>query len=117
MLARTSNAPLELSFTESPVDSILLLDAETSIGPATVSLHPAYEGRYTAATSFQRPSILIDYDVEDPAGKGRERHVRSLINRGTIASGIVRWYDGDVDKKLIGNVDVRTSLSPLTLRI
>ncbi|KAG6888694.1 hypothetical protein C0992_007843 [Termitomyces sp. T32_za158] len=113
----TSNSPLELFFVESPVDSILMLDATTSIGPATVSLHPAYEGRYTAVTSFQRPSILVNHDVEDPAGRGRKRQVRSLANRGPFASGTVRWYDGDDNKKLIGNVEVHTSFSPLTLRI
>ncbi|KAG6899586.1 hypothetical protein C0993_008960 [Termitomyces sp. T159_Od127] len=115
--ASTSNAPLELSFAEAPVDSILILDATTSIGPATVSLHPTYEGQYTAATSFQRPSVVINHDVEDPAGRGRKRLVRSLANRGPIVSGTVRWYDGDDNKEFIGNVEVRTSFSPLTLRI
>ncbi|KAG6887437.1 hypothetical protein C0995_015310 [Termitomyces sp. Mi166 len=117
VFARTSNAPLDLSFVEAPVDSVLSFDATTSLGPATVSLHPTYEGSYTATTSFRRPSILVNYDAEDPAGKGRQRQVHSSINRGPIASGTIRWFDGGDNKELLGNVEVRTSLAPLVLKI
>ncbi|KAG5719396.1 hypothetical protein E4T56_gene13462 [Termitomyces sp. T112] len=117
IFARTSVSPLQLSFVEAPVDSVLLLDATTSLGPAAVSLDSTYEGSYTAVTSLQRPSILFNPDVEDPAGKGRKRQMRSSPSRGPIASGTVRWSDGDDHKKLLGNVNVRTSLAPLTLKI
>ncbi|KAG6828516.1 hypothetical protein H0H92_007733 [Tricholoma furcatifolium] len=99
--AKTANAPLTLLFIDAPVDSVLNLDAFTAIAPAVVTLHHTYEGAFSATTSLRRPLIVVNRDVEDPAGKGRQRKVEQSV-RGATVSGTVRWSDGDNDKELKG---------------
>ncbi|KAG6834212.1 hypothetical protein H0H93_011148 [Arthromyces matolae] len=118
--SHTSNAPIDIIFTHAPSESTLILNSITSLGPNTVSLHPTYEGYFTAATSLGRTKVEVDEDVEDPEGKGRKR-VWRWSYRGNVASGSVQWV-GSKDEKfkkgdLKGVVDVRTSLAPVTLKL
>ncbi|KAG5650856.1 hypothetical protein H0H81_010736 [Sphagnurus paluster] len=113
--ATTSNAPIDLHFSDAPVDSTLLLDAHTSNAPANVKLHETFEGAFTASSSLKRPTVFWQGHTADPAGKGRERKV-SIDVRGTTVSGSVRW-EGENNKEVLGDVRVGTSLAPLTLRL
>ncbi|KAG6906538.1 hypothetical protein DXG01_013416 [Tephrocybe rancida] len=113
LTAKTANAPLDLHFSDAPVDSVLNVNAHTAVAPATITLHKTYEGTYTASTSLSRPRVIYEHEEEDPAGKGRQRKINWQI-RGSTVSGSARW--GDDDKELLGSVGVHTSLAPVTLR-
>ncbi|KAF4589929.1 hypothetical protein EYR38_009224 [Pleurotus pulmonarius] len=82
----TSNAPLSVDFPVAPVNSTLSLDGKTSNAPATVSLHPTYEGRFKLITSLFTP-VLEKSSVDDPSGRGRERY--TLLDHYTF-----KWKDG-----------------------
>ncbi|KAG1758343.1 hypothetical protein EDD22DRAFT_198293 [Suillus occidentalis] len=107
---QTANAPLILAYVDSPVYSQLNSMARTTNAPATVHLHSAFEGSFSVS-SFIGPS-LEPHRVEDPAGKGRERHVTSSRSRGLI-QGSVRWVGGE--RSGTGLVQVSTTLSPAKL--
>jgi hypothetical protein len=109
----TSNAALDVEFPVSPVDSTLKLTAGTSNGPATIALHPAYEGEFSLRSSVFAP-ILEERDVEDPSGNGRPRIVER--NRGGK-----RYLDGKVHYRpsgpAAGRVDVQSSNAKVTVKV
>lgn len=110
--AQTANAPLKLTYANSPVHSQLISKARTTNSPTTVRLHSAFEGSFSLS-SFIGPS-LEQHSVEDPAGKGRERHVTASRSRGHI-QGSVRWVGGEHSGGGTGFVQVSTTLSPAKL--
>ncbi|KAG9227349.1 hypothetical protein CCMSSC00406_0004112 [Pleurotus cornucopiae] len=85
----TSNAALGVDFPTAPVNSTLSLDSKTSNAPATVSLHPTYEGRFDLLSSLFTP-VLEKSSADDPSGRGRERTIESHSSRGVL-SGRVQW--------------------------
>ncbi|GLB42379.1 hypothetical protein LshimejAT787_1103940 [Lyophyllum shimeji] len=111
--ASTSNAALDLKISEAPVRHALSLDADTSLGPVLVQVHPTYEGTFDVATSLLRPEIVWK-GVEDPEGKGRRRKVE-VHTDGSRASGRIRWSDEDPESP--GKINVKTSLAPLRLEL
>ncbi|KAL4259465.1 hypothetical protein AB1N83_008607 [Pleurotus pulmonarius] len=108
----TSNAPLSVDFPVAPVNSTLSLDGKTSNAPATVSLHPTYEGRFKLITSLFTP-VLEKSSVDDPSGRGRERSIESRSSRGVL-SGRVQWRGSD---KSEGMVQVKSSIAPVVLKL
>ncbi|KAG1781998.1 hypothetical protein EV702DRAFT_500593 [Suillus placidus] len=111
--AQTANAPLTLNYVNSPVYSQLNSKARTANAPATVYLHSAFEGSFSISSSFIGPSFE-QHRVEDPAGKGRERHVTTSRSRGHI-QGSVRWVGAEHSGGGTGFVQVSTTLSPARL--
>ncbi|KAG1723120.1 uncharacterized protein EDB91DRAFT_183203 [Suillus paluster] len=111
--AQTTNAPLALTYVDSPVDSWLNSKASTRNAPATVSLHSAFEGSFSVGSSIIGPS-LEQHEVEDPAGEGRQRHITISRSRGHI-QGSVRWVGAEHSGGEIGFVQVSTTLSPARL--
>ncbi|KAG2142309.1 uncharacterized protein EDB93DRAFT_613861 [Suillus bovinus] len=110
---QTANAPFTLTYVNSPVYSQLNSKAKTANAPATVHLHSAFEGSFSISSSFLGPS-LEQHRVEDPTGKGRERHVTTSRSRGNI-QGSVRWVDAEHNGGGTGLVQVSTTLSPARL--
>ncbi|KAG5641350.1 hypothetical protein DXG03_005456 [Asterophora parasitica] len=110
----TSNAPLDLNFSDAPVNSVLLLDAHTSVSRATVQLHKTFDGTFDISSSLKRPVVVWEGNPEDPAGEGRTRKVAVDV-RGSTVSGSARWSGSD--ELIPGRVSVTTSLSPLTLKL
>ncbi|KAF8058515.1 hypothetical protein FPV67DRAFT_506362 [Lyophyllum atratum] len=110
----TSNAPLDLVVSEAPVDSVLLLDAHTSLAPARVELHKTFEGTFSVATSLKRPDVIFDGDVEDPARKERKRKIDVRVVGGVVSGST--WWSGN-EEGLLGKVSIHTSLSPATLKL
>ncbi|KAF9012711.1 hypothetical protein BDQ17DRAFT_1344494 [Cyathus striatus] len=109
--AKTSNNVAELEFPASPVDSILELEAKSTNGPLTVSLNPAYEGKFSLSTTNSPAVVSQNKDVEDPSGKGRRRN----ISRSSVwkrVQGQVSWSEKGGDR---GNVIMTTSNSPVSL--
>lgn len=109
---QTANAPLTLTYVNSPVYSQLNSKARTTNGPAAVHLHSAFEGSF-AISSFIGPS-LEQHRVEDPTGKGRERQVTISRSRGHI-QGSVHWAGAEHNEGGTGFIQVSTTLSPAKL--
>ncbi|KAG6866686.1 hypothetical protein C0991_000796 [Blastosporella zonata] len=110
--ATTSNAPLAVGISTSPLASTLRVTASTSNGPAFLSLPPAYEGQISMSTSNGAPSIKRR-NVADPSGKGRERKVRTTsLGRNTLR-GSVSWTDEEGS----GTVALRSSNSPIVIQL
>ena len=115
--AHTSNAQLDLNFLSTPLDSHLDIKAHTSNGPASVALHPAFEGRYRVDTSNARAE-LVRTDTEDPSGNERTRVIDESLRdfRRTKLEGVVFWDDEDnSDKAGRGSVELSSSNKPVTL--
>jgi len=114
----TSNDDLIIDFPSSPVDSQLDFVARTSNGLANIHLNPAYEGRFSLATSSVfRNSVLEHNDVVDPSGKKRRRQLQyKQIRRGTL-EGTVQWDGPRDERKPNGAVVVRTSNAPISLEL
>lgn len=112
----TSNSDLNIDFPASPVNSHLEVLARTSNGFANIYLNPAYEGRFSLATSSVfRTSVHEHKEVVDPSGRGRTRQLQyKQIGRGTL-EGTVQWQGSKSEEKPKGVVVVRTSNSPISL--
>ncbi|KAI0800247.1 hypothetical protein C8Q74DRAFT_1364019 [Fomes fomentarius] len=114
--ARTSNAPLHLSFVNAPVEHWLTLEAHTANAPAEVTLHKTYEGKFDLASSpFFRPVVSWGDDVEDPKGQGRKRFMHVETDSRNHVRGLAVW--GLEAKEPRGSVQVETSNSPLHLTL
>lgn len=119
--AHTSNNHLNLNFRSSPVDSQLDVKGRTSNGPASVTLHSAFEGKYHADTSNARAE-LVKADMEDPSGEGRTRvfdeSLQKAVFRHSEIEGVVFWDDEDnSDKASQGSVKLSSSNKGVTLVI
>lgn len=115
MTARTSNAPLHLSFVDAPVEHSLTLDAYSTNSPAEVTLHKTYEGKFDLASSpFIKPVVSWGDDV-DPKGQGRKRFVHVETDSRNHVRGVAVW--GLDAKEPRGSVKVETSNSPLHLTL
>jgi hypothetical protein len=91
-----------------------MLDAHTSLSATAVKLHETYEGKFSLATTLDRLDIFVDKDVEDPAGKKRERFVDfERAGRGRF-KGSVRWGEDEGAEK--GVVNIETTFAPARLR-
>lgn len=120
--ATTSNSDLHLRFAAQPVDSRLDLNAATTNGPAEVSVHPAYEGRFVLQSSTGA-HIREEKDAQDPSGYKRERHVhyREMQSGGmNVVEGRVQWWGNkgprrrhDAGGRTYGLVSVRNTNAPL----
>jgi len=100
-----------VNFTDSPVDSRLLLKANSTLSPVDVQLHSAYEGRFFLETSLSRPDVVVG-DVEDPSGQGRKRNVDIRAVKGNRIDGDVSWSGAGKDR---GEVLISSAWAPVTL--
>ncbi|KAJ3563688.1 hypothetical protein NP233_g8775 [Leucocoprinus birnbaumii] len=109
----TSNSRLDVTFQDSPVNSILTYRGSTSNSPANVYLHWTFEGRFhlNSHSPWFNP-IVNEHQVDDPTDKGRTRSVRYSNVRGYV-DGEVKWGN-EINRKK-GEVDVSTSNSRITL--
>ncbi|KAF9243212.1 hypothetical protein BU15DRAFT_72402 [Melanogaster broomeanus] len=113
----SSNGSIGLTFTDSPVDSVLKCRAHTSLGKVSVELDSAYEGSYSLQNRLGSMTVEERQGVEDPAGNGRQRKV-SVNRRRGLVSGSVNWVDSDgTSSGNKGSVVVETSLSTVKLVI
>ena len=120
--ASTRNGALDLSFPEQPPDSTLTLTARTSNSPATVRLHPAFEGRFELATANGHLEFAPDEHAEDPARRGRTRSWALTERTMKVRRGIVTWGspgdpDPGRDSSLRGRVSVETLNDGVKLQV
>ena len=94
--------------TSQPADSTLSLSAHASNSPASVHLHPAFEGAFELATANGPVVFDVDMKVEDPARRGRGR--MWVISERTMRAwrGLVAWGPPDDGRTLRGRVVVET---------
>ncbi|KAJ3508822.1 hypothetical protein NLJ89_g5547 [Agrocybe chaxingu] len=117
----TNNSPVRISFPTAPVNSTLVLTGTTSNSPATVELHPTYEGTVSLSTSsWFAAELRWDGDVEDPSGDGRRRLVDESNRRRGVFEGAIHWVDGSGRKRdpaTDGKVTVHSSNSPVRVHV
>ncbi|KAJ6540446.1 hypothetical protein B0H19DRAFT_1077851 [Mycena capillaripes] len=95
------------------------LDASTSGALASVSLSPQYEGTYDLRTSLGGHVCVEEgeKEINDPAGRGRNRTVSRRNSTGERAQGSIYWsYDGEPTEGVLrGAVKVTTSAATVKL--
>ncbi|KAF5381737.1 hypothetical protein D9615_005390 [Tricholomella constricta] len=114
----TSNGKLNINMPRNQFgdNATFYLDASTSNAPATVMLHPDYEGNYDLKTSIA-DALIEETDMKDPSGMGRERTVERTSG-GHRARGSIFWsYNGEPSEegKKRGSVKVRSSKLPVKM--
>ncbi|KAF5381736.1 hypothetical protein D9615_005391 [Tricholomella constricta] len=114
----TSNGKLNVNMPRQPFggNASFYLDASTSNAPATVVLHPDYEGTYDLKTSVA-DALIEETDMKDPSGMGRERTVERT-SEGHRTRGSIFWsYNGEPSEegKKRGSVRVRSSKLPVKM--
>ena len=95
-----------------------MLSAHTSNSPATVHLHPAFEGQFEIATANGHLAFVPDDRVADPAHRGRTRSW--LLTERTMRAwrGLVTWGGlNDHERVLKGRVSVDTLNDGVELRV
>jgi hypothetical protein len=113
--AQTTNAPLLLSFSDSPPDHTLHLRVSTTKNSADVHLHRTFEGAFSAHTSSDEVSITPAI-VEDPKGHGRTRRIDILESdpQRQSVGGRVSWGEPEAE---FGDVEVINSMAPIRLTL
>lgn len=114
--AITRRGAIDVVLDHLPVDSKLVLNAHTSLSPATVQLHEAYEGRFVVTTTFDKPDIFVDRNKKDPARENRERFVEMKRVGMEGSMGDVRWGE-EKEGSTKGTVHIESSFAPVRLRL
>jgi hypothetical protein len=111
----TTNSRLQVHYLAHAVDSVLDHVAHTTNSPASVYMHPAFEGTFHGRSTNMPARLEIPDFKTDPAGRGRSRQVENLKQSSREFSGKTYW--GSSDKRKLGSVDVSTTNSPVFLRL
>lgn len=111
--SRTSNGATKLQYEDAPSRARLLSEVRTSNGPASVVMHPAFEGTYEVSTSNSRP-VVVDTHPTDPTGAGRRRVVNQTTSRSAV-SGRAYWVGRDGMDRGESTCTVHTSNAPASL--
>ncbi|KAG1746397.1 hypothetical protein EDB19DRAFT_1873521 [Suillus lakei] len=101
---RTSNGPVNLKYTDMPVNSILRSETRSSNAAMSVKLHSTFEGSFDVDTS-NAAIMLKELPVEDPSGQGRRREVTQRRERYRLR-GSAHWGES---KEIKGHATVKTS--------
>lgn len=91
--AKSTNGDIGLKFIQTPVDSVLGCRAETTVGGVEVGLDSAFEGTYSLQSMLGK-KLVSQHDVEDPAGKGRQRVISRNEPVGRV-EGELKWVESD----------------------
>ncbi|KAJ7664420.1 hypothetical protein DFH06DRAFT_1295673 [Mycena polygramma] len=112
----TSGASLTIGTPRSMMarNASFFLDASTSVGPATLALHPEFEGTYDLQTTGARARVQEGEDTRDPAGKGRHRTV-TKTSTGRHARGEIYWSEEGRPVEERGAIRITTTVSPVQI--
>lgn len=114
--ATTALSSLNIVFLRAPVDSVLILDAYTSLSAATVELPETYEGKFKVTTTqWNTPDLVVDNMVVDPKGEGRRRAINVERGIGSFM-GTVLWANAGRNVER-GVIKIGTTWGPVTLRL
>ncbi|KAI9061421.1 hypothetical protein FKP32DRAFT_943490 [Trametes sanguinea] len=108
--AMTYDAPVDITFTHAPPNSVLNASAVSSNAQVKVTAHAAFEGTFDVRSSwYTPPTLLRNRTVEDPLGWGRHREVQLdpfRTKKGTIHGKAV-WKPEHPQAKN-GHINVET---------
>ena len=113
IVARTCNAPFNVTFSEQAATAKLNATLQTQNAPAQVQLHPAFEGHIRLHASPFSPPNVSEANVEDPAGLGRRRNVVLQNSRWGAMLYSVGWQPPLSTGRREGLVEVQTSNAPM----
>lgn len=113
-----TNSPVRVIFPHAPADHALTLTAHTDNTPLDLTLHPTFEGNFLVQGA--RRMVTVQTAAEDPAGRGRQRHVDwaegpRWPHIGKNASGAVRWLPAEGTQ--MGTVTASTLVGDVKLRL
>jgi len=113
--AHTAHGAVNVAVPTAPINSTVMLNAETALAPVDVSMHNTFEGAFSAhSTPFNKVEVSIG-DKEDPEGKDRKRNlIYQSVNKGT-AKGNVFWGEGEGKDR--GLVKLNTAMSHISLSL
>lgn len=95
VVARTSNAPLDLSVFDLPLDADAHIAVSSSNGGAKLRLPPAFDGGFQLHTVNALSEVRFDADVPDPTDSGRERRMfKRRIDQNRLV-GTVGWVESE----------------------
>jgi len=114
--AHTTNGPINIVYDDSPVDSVLNFDAQSTNAPVHAVLHHAYEGTFSLQTV--NSEVVLDRlrNVEDPSGLGRRRRLSTQSVTKQLVYGEVEWSPSRSDGRA-GSVDIKTTNNLIKLSI
>ena len=109
----TPNGDIRTEFLDAPVNSVLLYDGHTNTGMIDTKLHKTYEGSFFL--KGWRTFVGVNDTLEDPTGRGRERHVEVKRPSRATTEGSVRWVPSEYFND--GNVTLVASHSNVQLHL
>ncbi|EGN95708.1 hypothetical protein SERLA73DRAFT_113394 [Serpula lacrymans var. lacrymans S7.3] len=114
--ATTVKAPINLTYTNSPVNSIQNLVVSTVYEPITVSLNSAYEGAFKLDSSYSHLTVNKS-GATDPSGQGRERVLEKDSNSSDHVTGSAYWNPNSGPGLSQSSVQLKTSKSSIRLTV
>ncbi|KAI0300461.1 hypothetical protein B0F90DRAFT_1723111 [Multifurca ochricompacta] len=112
----TTNGPIKIVYNDSPVDSLLNFDAQSTNSPVHTVLHRAYEGTFAIQTTNADAVLSNLRNVEDPSGHQRRRRLSSHYVSRHIVNGDVKWEPSS-DNGQCGSVNIATTNDLINLTI
>ncbi|KAF5341679.1 hypothetical protein D9611_001192 [Ephemerocybe angulata] len=117
LIVSTTNAGVNLTFPQAPVESTMELWAVSSNGGVDVAMHPTYEGSFRLESyEGHQPEIRIGEGDQDPEEKGRTRTVRTTVWAKDRVLGETFWGEGGEKKDSRSLALLSTSTGPVVLR-
>jgi hypothetical protein len=112
----TTNGPIKVVFDDSPVDSVLNFDAQSTNSPVHAVLHPAYEGTFSMHTTNADAVLDDSRNVEDPSGHGRKRRLSIDSASNYDMHGGLEWVRSTNDNQA-GSINISTTNTLIKLTI
>ncbi|EAU91944.1 hypothetical protein CC1G_11130 [Coprinopsis cinerea okayama7 len=114
IVAETARGHIDADIVETPIDSILTLEAQTALARIDARLPTTFQGQFDLETVLSKASLDYKEDVEDPAGKGRKRHLQvDSVKRNQI-QGATWWSN---ENKAKGSAVLKTSMGKVNLHL
>jgi len=112
-----------IDFVDQPVNSTLKGEFFSKGHPVFVKLAAAFEGKFSLSSIFSKPSLIVNDETKDPAGKDRKREVELEKTWGPwYLKGSVSWVVESLKsawphhkEKPVDLVSVTTIKAPATL--
>ncbi|KAJ4478399.1 hypothetical protein J3R30DRAFT_2897309 [Lentinula aciculospora] len=112
--ASTALGPLSLAFPSAPSSCNLHLQGSTTLAPADITLPKTYEGAFTVQTSLGPALAGFGNDMQRSENSSGGSRRLILQQNGAVAKR--GWVYASDEGRLRGEVNVSTSIAPVTLR-
>ncbi|KAJ2932547.1 hypothetical protein H1R20_g4575, partial [Candolleomyces eurysporus] len=117
IVAKTTRAPIDIDFGETPLNHSLTVDASTSFDNINLVIPPTYEGNWKMkALSPYREIVDNRANYTDPTGENRERVLSVDRQNPFVEEGTVVWgRSEDLEKRLNGWVELNSMFGRATI--